>query len=198
MQILSLPDIRQRAILSPDDPYMTEALLKGLTANLEAGRPGISPVSAEKRLNYHCKKLIEYLSYQDEIVAFNEEIKAVMQVAADLDDIRVRNWCLKARYLFNEVFFSFGLDFCDHTASTEEYISLNVDDYFVRKKDIMDLCVFSDLNWILHSGHTIKLPKREYKRIPVRKKPTTIITVRRTRMRQQKWKPYSSSSHCYK
>ena len=58
------------------------------------------------------------------------------------------------------------LGFCDHSASTEEYISLNVADYFVKKKDIIDLYVFSSLNWILYFGEYYKAPEDRTKPDP--------------------------------
>lgn len=117
-------------------------------------------------LKDHCTNLNNYVSFRDEVAAFNEELRNVIPQIEDLDDIRVRNWCLKAKYLFNDVFFKFVLDFCDHSDSADELISLNVEGYFVQKQDIIDLYVFGNLNWILYFANYHLAPNRRPKEDP--------------------------------
>lgn len=120
----------------------------------------VEPNPIDEALKRHCTKLMSYLEHREELAAFNEELKSVINSVDDLDDIRIRNWCLKSKYIFNELYFAFVLDFCDHTDSTDELICLNVDGYFVKKKDIIDLYVFSKMNWILYFGEYYKAPEK--------------------------------------
>lgn len=138
MQILSLFEIEQTA-----NEFLAE------------------PNPIDDALKHHCTKLMSYLEHKEELAAFNEEIKSVINdLVDDLDDIRIRNWCLKSKFIFDEMYFPFVLDFLDHTASTDEFICLNVEGYFVKKNDIIDLYVFSKLNWILYFGEYYKAPEK--------------------------------------
>ena len=167
MEILSLQQIRHRATLTAFDDSAHDRLLSRLSANPVTDYPmALNQLSADEQLNLQCTKLTSYLNYQDEAIAFNEELKSIIPLVEDVNDMRIRNWCLKAKYLFNEVFMQFILDFCDHVDSTAELICLNVKGYFVKKSDIIDLYVFGNSSWLLYFDEYYKAPEDRTKPDP--------------------------------
>ena len=109
-------------------------------------------------LKHHCTEMMKYLEQRGALVAFHEELMDIIENVEDLDDRRIRNWCLKAKYLFDELFIPFALFYLDHKFNTDELIYLNVDSYFVKRQDIIHLYVFAKLNWVLYFGEYYKAP----------------------------------------